>query len=229
MVVPVAASPVLAAALASAGCTSASGACASAPSVPAASSGRSEPSAAFPATVPAIVPAGPSSAQASGTIEDMRANAAQGKRPGPPNPQEASPNLGLSLVSKAGISRAQACPSVPLITAPPHSFLSLNCCKTIAVIPAQMPSPRYPRTQKEPGAHPRLLHEQALHGRLSARTAPYFPARTSSSAISRSLNFCTFMEGVMGKSSTKNTRLGTLYRAMRGMAHSRTSSSVRSS
>ena len=42
------------------------------------------------------------------------------------------------------------------------------------------------------------------------RTAPYFPAFTSSSAISRSLNFCTFMEGVMGKSSTKNTRLGTL-------------------
>jgi len=39
---------------------------------------------------------------------------------------------------------------------------------------------------------------------------PYFPAFTSSSAISRSLNFCTFMDGVMGKSSTKNTRLGTL-------------------
>ena len=37
----------------------------------------------------------------------------------------------------------------------------------------------------------------------------YFPA-TRSAAISRSLNFCTFMDGVMGKSSTKNTRLGTL-------------------
>ena len=168
----------------------------------------------------------------------MRASAAQGKRPGPPNPQEASPNLGLSLVSKAGTSRAQACPSVPLITAPPHSFLSLNCCKirrafrilqTIAVIPAQMPSPHHPRTQKEPRAHPKLPHEQALHGRRNASVAPYFPAFTSSSAISRSLNFCTFIEGVMGKSSTKNTRLGTLYRAMRGMAHSRTSSSVRPS
>ena len=39
---------------------------------------------------------------------------------------------------------------------------------------------------------------------------PYCPDFTSSSAISRSLNFCTFMEGVMGKSSTKKTRLGTL-------------------
>ncbi len=38
----------------------------------------------------------------------------------------------------------------------------------------------------------------------------YLPARTSSSAISRSLNFCTFMDGVIGKSSTKKTRLGTL-------------------
>ena len=42
------------------------------------------------------------------------------------------------------------------------------------------------------------------------KTACYLPARTSSSAISRSLNFCTFMDGVIGKSSTKNTRLGTL-------------------
>ena len=38
----------------------------------------------------------------------------------------------------------------------------------------------------------------------------YFPAATSSAAISRSLNFCTFIDGVMGKSSTKKTRLGTL-------------------
>ena len=44
----------------------------------------------------------------------------------------------------------------------------------------------------------------------SARRPAYFPAFTSSSAISRSLNFWTFMDGVMGKSSTKNTRLGTL-------------------
>ena len=67
------------------------------------------------------------------------------------------------------------------------------------------------------------------HWRMRRGVTPYFPAFTSSSAISRSLNFCTFMEGVMGKSSTKNTRLGTLYRAMRGIAHSRTASSVRSS
>ena len=35
-------------------------------------------------------------------------------------------------------------------------------------------------------------------------------APTSSAAISRSLNFCTIIEGVIGKSSTKKTRLGTL-------------------
>ncbi len=47
-------------------------------------------------------------------------------------------------------------------------------------------------------------------GVRAPRRAPYFPALTSSSAISRSLNFWIFMDGVMGKSSTKNTRLGTL-------------------
>ena len=48
-----------------------------------------------------------------------------------------------------------------------------------------------------------VLYDMALHGY-------YLPAATSSWAISRSLNFCTFIEGVIGKSSTKKTRLGTL-------------------
>lgn len=54
-------------------------------------------------------------------------------------------------------------------------------------------------------------HRQAGEAvRREGGAGPYFPDFTNSSAISRSLNFCTFIDGVMGKSSTKNTRLGTL-------------------
>ncbi len=48
---------------------------------------------------------------------------------------------------------------------------------------------------------------QTRGGRVPYRCTP---GPHSSAAISRSLNFCTFIDGVIGKSSTKNTRLGTL-------------------
>ena len=64
--------------------------------------------------------------------------------------------------------------------------------------------------ERSPFAATRGSPEGGCDEAASAIPLPYFPAFTSSSAISRSLNFCTFMDGVMGKSSTKNTRLGTL-------------------
>ena len=67
-----------------------------------------------------------------------------------------------------------------------------------------------PITQKGPRANREPFLARVAQEARFPPSASYFPALTSSSAISRSLNFCTFMEGVMGKSSTKNTRLGTL-------------------
>ena len=55
-------------------------------------------------------------------------------------------------------------------------------------------------------ARPHCRHARQAQKRLYRCT----PGPHSSAAISRSLNFCTFIDGVIGKSSTKNTRLGTL-------------------
>lgn len=66
-----------------------------------------------------------------------------------------------------------------------------------------------PRNLREGEGIAELLGKRAATGSADLGR-DYLPAATISSAISRNLNFCTFIEGVMGKSSTKNTRLGTL-------------------
>ncbi len=91
------------------------------------------------------------------------------------------------------------------IVAPPlHRFNAIDASKRLGTPRGRTPLPFEERVYRESASRP--LETDAF----GPRKRLYLPARTSSSAISRSLNFCTFMDGVIGKSSTKKTRLGTL-------------------